>query len=67
MTDTLSAGAQCVVCSETSDDVPLVAFSYRGSLHHICSQHLPILIHRPAELADHLPGAEDLAEGCCDH
>ncbi|MBN1668307.1 MAG: hypothetical protein JW862_14535 [Anaerolineales bacterium] len=34
---------------------------------YICPQHLPILIHKPAQLADKLPGAEKLADSSPDH
>jgi hypothetical protein len=33
-------------------------FEYRGKAYWICPQHLPILIHKPATLADKLPGVE---------
>ena len=50
----------CLVCGRTSDEVPLVPFRYREAERSICAQHLPILIHDPARLADVLPGAEDM-------
>jgi hypothetical protein len=31
--------------------------AYRGRTIRICPQHLPILIHQPAELEGKLPGA----------
>ena len=31
---------------------------YQDQEIHICPQCLPILIHKPANLADELPGAE---------
>ncbi len=50
----------CVFCERTSQEVPLVVLEYRGSTYFICSQHLPVLIHNPAEFADALPGVEKL-------
>ncbi|HYM60674.1 MAG TPA: hypothetical protein VEZ11_07260 [Thermoanaerobaculia bacterium] len=50
----------CILCERTSDEVPLVVIEYRGSTLHICSQHLPVLIHNPAELAERMPGVEKL-------
>ena len=50
----------CLYCERTSDDVPLITILYRGSQVFICPQHLPILIHKPAQLAEKLPGAERL-------
>jgi hypothetical protein len=52
--------AVCLVCKRPSDEVPLIAFQYKGSDLWICPQHLPILIHDPTKLASVLPGAEDL-------
>jgi len=50
----------CLFCVRTSDDVPLIAIEYRGATYRICSQHLPVLIHDPAQLIGALPGAEEL-------
>lgn len=52
--------SQCVYCGITSEDAPLVVLEYKGEKLYICSQHLPILIHHPHELAGKLPGAENL-------
>jgi hypothetical protein len=56
---------KCLVCLQDSEAVPLLPFTYRGQAYHICPQHLPLLIHQPARLADKLPGVENLprAEG----
>ena len=48
----------CIACGADSDHTPLLPFLYQGKEYHICPQHLPILIHKPAELADCLPGLE---------
>ncbi len=50
----------CILCQRDSDVVPLLTVEYRGTTSHICSQHLPVLIHDPGQLADVLPGAEKL-------
>ncbi|HOA24681.1 MAG: hypothetical protein WBH90_14085 [Aggregatilineales bacterium] len=52
---------RCLACDQTSDVVPLINVKFRGQDLWICPQHLPILIHRPAQLADRLPGAENLS------
>lgn len=49
--------AKCIQCQRTSDEIPLIQFEFNGTKSWICPQHLPILIHKPAELADKLPGA----------
>ena len=50
----------CVYCQRTSEQVPLLQFDFKGEQHSICPEHLPILIHRPAELAPFLPGIEKM-------
>ncbi len=50
----------CIVCELDEDHVPLIKIQYRGNTYWICPQHLPILIHNPAELAHKLPGLENL-------
>jgi hypothetical protein len=49
---------KCILCERASDAVPLIAMAYRGSTIHICPQHLPVIIHDPAQLIGMLPGAE---------
>jgi len=48
----------CIACGIDSEHAPLIPFIYRGDHYAICPQHLPILIHKPAQLADRLPGLE---------
>ena len=50
----------CIHCERTSDEVPLIPIIFRGKESWICPQHLPVLIHTPAKLADKLPGVEFL-------
>ncbi len=57
----MSDQPRCLYCDRGDDAVPLLALSYRGHRAHICSQHLPILIHDPAQLIGKMPGAENLA------
>jgi hypothetical protein len=47
-----------VACKRGSEQVPLIYFQYKGAGLFICPQHLPILIHDPAKLAEVLPGAD---------
>ena len=51
---------KCVFCERSSEEVPLIAMQHRGEAAWICPQHLPILIHQPALLANKLPGAKNL-------
>ena len=50
----------CIYCELDEDQVPLIKIQYRGNTFWICPQHLPILIHQPAELAHKMPGLEKL-------
>lgn len=59
----LSKSKICLVCEKDSDLVPLIKFAFKGEKYAICSEHLPILIHKPHELADILPQAKDLSGG----
>ncbi len=48
----------CLYCERDSVQVPLLNLIYRGEDVWICPVHLPVLIHKPTELADKLPGTE---------
>jgi hypothetical protein len=50
----------CLVCGQTSDNLPLLTLIYQDTNYWICPQHFPILIHQPAKLIGKLPGAEHL-------
>ncbi len=48
----------CIACSRTAAETPLLTLEYRDAAFSICAQHLPVLIHDPAQLTGRLPGAE---------
>ena len=50
----------CLVCEQTSDQIPLIAVSYQSNTYWICPTHFPIMIHKPTLLVGKLPGAENL-------
>jgi hypothetical protein len=52
--------AQCFVCEQTQEQIPLINILYRSQQMWICPQHLPVLIHNPQMLAGKLPGAEGM-------
>jgi hypothetical protein len=52
----------CLYCERDASQVPLLALRYRDQDLWICPQHLPILIHKPEQLADKLPGAIFMSE-----
>jgi len=51
---------KCIWCMRSSDEIPLILLSHQGKTTWICPAHLPILIHKPEQLADRLPGAAKL-------
>jgi hypothetical protein len=52
---------KCLECGRGTDVTPLLTLEYRDSAFSICPQHLPVLIHDPAQLIGKLPGAENLS------
>ncbi|GAB4475741.1 MAG: hypothetical protein Kow00124_17060 [Anaerolineae bacterium] len=60
MSDRSDPRPTCLYCERGEESVPLLAMQFRGGAIWICPQHLPILIHKPEQLADRLPGAERL-------
>ncbi len=50
---------KCLYCDKTSDETPLVNLTYQGQPLWICPQHLPLLIHEPAKLADRLAALKE--------
>ena len=53
---TLTSQPVCLFCEQDSHTVPLLVLEYRGVQYWICPQHLPILIHKPEQVGDRLPG-----------
>ncbi len=60
MTDQ-SQDRRCLACGRDDGQTPLLRLDYRGAHVWICPQHLPTLIHDPAQLIGTLPGAENLS------
>ena len=52
---------RCLYCERGSDSVPLLSLEYRGKSLRICPEHMPILIHNPAQLIGRLEGADNLS------
>jgi hypothetical protein len=50
----------CLNCRRPETTIPLVSLRFAGDQAWICSQCLPILIHKPQQLAGKLSGAENL-------
>lgn len=45
----------CLNCGASEQDRPLLTLTFQGQEFYICPQCLPILIHKPYQLADKLP------------
>lgn len=50
----------CIACQRSSSATPLLTLEFQDGTFKICAQHLPVLIHDPAQLIGRLPGAEAL-------
>jgi len=50
----------CLACGKDSRSIPLISLEYQGNKMWICPQHLPILIHNPAQLVGKIAGAENM-------
>ena len=48
----------CLLCERDSQVIPLITLTYQRREIHVCPQHLPVLIHDPAQLVGLLQGAE---------
>ncbi len=44
--------SECFYCKITEREVPLIRLTFREEILYICPQHLPILIHKPDQLAE---------------
>ena len=50
--------SKCLNCGTTEQERPLLTVKFQRKEFHICPQCLPTLIHKPAQLAEKLPGFE---------
>ncbi len=49
----------CLICKADSNQIPVIQFEFKGNTYHICTQHIPVLIHQANKLAEFLPGLEN--------
>lgn len=49
---------QCLNCDRSENEIPLMTLAYREESFYICPQCLPVLIHKPQNLAGKLEGAD---------
>ena len=57
----------CLNCEKTEQKIPLLRMRYQSEDVYICPQCLPILIHKPANLAGKLPSLENIQPPQHDH
>ena len=46
----------CLNCGTSEQQRPLLTLKFQGKEHYLCPQCMPIMIHKPHQLADKLPG-----------
>ena len=49
--------SKCVLCEKSSNEVPVIAFEFKGKQYYVCTAHLPTLLHKPELFAGKLDGA----------
>lgn len=57
----------CLNCGRTANEIPLLTLDYKDGVYHLCPQCLPVMIHKPQNLAGKLPGAEDFSPANHEH
>ena len=50
----------CVNCERNDSEIPLLQFRFQDEQRWVCTGCLPTLLHKPANLAGRLPGAENI-------
>jgi hypothetical protein len=46
----------CLSCGTSEQERPLLTLKFQGKEVYLCPQCMPIMIHKPHELVDKLPG-----------
>jgi len=59
----MSETKTCIVCKKSAMETPVTKFYHKNSSFFICSQHIPVLIHNPQELAGLIDDADSLQGG----
>lgn len=59
--------AICLSCDRSESVVPLLQLRFQGEEVLICSQCLPVLIHKPGKLVGRMRGAEEIGPSPHDH
>lgn len=59
----MSPNSTCINCERTDQEVPILSVTFKGEPVSICTSCLPVMIHKPQNLAPKLPGAEEIGPG----
>lgn len=46
----------CLNCGASEQERPLLTLKFQGKELYLCPQCMPIMIHKPQQLADKIPG-----------
>jgi hypothetical protein len=49
--------SKCVLCEKSSDEIPVIAFEFKGERYQVCTAHLPTLLHQPEKFAGKIADA----------
>jgi hypothetical protein len=58
--------ATCLNCGASEIDRPLLTLKFQGKEVYLCPQCMPIMIHKPQQLVEKLPGMKPWS-GPVDH
>ncbi len=48
---------KCVVCDSSEEAAPLITIYYKEKKLHLCTSHLPLVIHEPEKIREALDKA----------
>ncbi|MAF26306.1 MAG: hypothetical protein QF819_11035 [Gemmatimonadota bacterium] len=54
----------CLSCGTSETAIPLISIRFSGSPAWVCSQCMPVLIHRPEELVSKLGSVPAASDDC---
>jgi len=58
----MSETTKCIVCNQSENEIPIIQFKFKKITYHICSQHIPVLIHKAQALETIIPGIQPSEE-----
>ena len=54
------SNSTCLNCGSSEQERPLLTIKFQGQEYYVCPQCLPVLIHKPGQLVDKLPGFQPM-------